>query len=98
MTPTEDVYTWEAGKLSAWTENDDYRCFFERGDVCVSESATTHRYDTVHDGDYDDNGGHPIALGHDKGHHGAAEDTSLAHGTLPSAVEFSLGPVIVRRI
>ena len=98
MTPTEDTYTWQAGPLTAWQENDDYRCFFEQGDRCVSESATTHRYNTVHDGDYDDNSGHPTALGHDKGHHGAAQDINSEHGTEEGVTEFSLGPVILRRI
>lgn len=100
MTPTEDTHTWQAGPLTAWQENDDYRCFFENGDKCVAESATTHRFNTVHDGDYDDNRGHPTALGHHMGIHGPAgdEDTVITSNTNEGASEFSLGPVIIRRI
>jgi hypothetical protein len=100
MTPTEDVHTWMAGPLSAWQENDDYRDFFEHGASCVAESATTHRYNTVHDGDYDDNRGHPTALGHSHGRHGPAGDETMINKsrTEPNAQEFPLGPVIQRRI
>lgn len=99
MTPTEALHTWQAGSMSAWQENDDYRGFFEDGHRQVAESATTHRYYPIHDGDYDDNRGHPTAIGHATGRHGPArEDLVQEHGTLPSAKEFPLGPVISRRI
>lgn len=97
MTPTKDVYPWRSGRMSAWQENDDYRRFFEAGHV--GESATTHRHDTVHDHDYDDNRGVPLAIGEHVGMPG--EDRGNAHlseGTLPKADEFPLGPVIRRRI
>lgn len=95
--PTAQLHPWRSGAMSAWTENDDYRRFFERGDV--AESATTHRFDTVHDMDYDDNHGIPLALGEVHGYAGEpAGDKNMGHGTLPTAREFPLGPVIIRRI
>lgn len=91
-TPTEDTYTWLAGPISAWQENDDYRDFLEGEQV--AESVTSHRYRSVHDGDYDDNSGHAIALGHGKGVHGSipveSDDRDTAH-------DFPIG-LIVRRI
>lgn len=95
-TVTKDVYPWRAGQISAWQENDDYRRFFEAG--YVGESATTHRHDTVHDGDYDDNRGIPLAIGETHGVAGEPTDRNTHHGTLPTADEFPLGPVIRRRI
>jgi hypothetical protein len=98
MTPTEDTHSWLAGPLSAWQENDDYRVFFERGDREVAESQTTHRYNTVHDGDYDDNRGFPTALGHDNGIHGPIESGTGELTSPAGHSPFPLGPVIVRRI
>lgn len=95
-TPTKDCYPWRAGPLSAWQENDDYREFFEAGHV--GESATTHRGRTVHDHDYDDNRGVPLAIGETHGISGEPADRNTHHGTLPTADEFPLGPVIRRRI
>jgi len=95
--PFLDLHPWRAGPLSAWQENDDYREFFEEGDV--SESATTHRYNPVDDGDYDDNRGIPLAIGEVHGYPGEPSgDKNLSHGDLPTAVEFSIGTVITRRI
>lgn len=94
--PTKDVYPWRSGPMSAWQENDDYREFFEAGHV--GESATTHRGRTVHDNDYDDNRGVPLAIGETHGISGEPSDRNSHHGTLPTADEFPLGPVIRRRI
>lgn len=96
QTPTLPPYTWVAGALSAWQENDDYREFFEGGEV--AESATTHCGYPIDDGDYDDNRGFPTAIGHSRGQHGPKEDLDQAHGTLPNAHEFAIGSVILRRI
>jgi len=94
--PTEDTYTWQAGKMSAWAENDDYRHFFEANNV--AESRTTHQYDTVHDGDYDDNGGHPTGIGHVRGIHGPVE-SGTGEPTLPSGHSpFAISPVIRGRL
>lgn len=95
-TGTKDCYPWRAGSMSAWQENDDYRKFFERGEV--SESATTHRMETVHDHDYDDNTGIPLAIGETHGIEGEPSDRNSHTGTLPRAHEFPLGPIIIRRI
>jgi len=94
-TPTEATYTWQAGPLSAWQENDDYRQFLEADEV--AESVTTHRYRSVHDFDYDDNGGVALGLGHTSGRVGPVEAPVRA-GDLPTADEFPVGPVIRRRL
>lgn len=96
MTPTEQLHDWRAGQLSAWQENDDYRRYFEEGHV--GESATTHRFETIHDGDYDDNRGIPLGTGETHGIAGEPNDRNMSHGTLPRAHEFPLGPVIIRRV
>lgn len=98
MTPTKDCYPWRAGQLSAWQENDDYRTFFEGGHV--AESSIKHRSEyPIHDGDYDDNRGVPTAIGvHDVLTDEDKGSAHLSEGTLPKADEFSLGPVIRRRI
>jgi hypothetical protein len=89
--PTRDCYTWLAGKLDGWKENDDYREYFEQSigsngmldcDPC--------------DGDYDDNGGYPTALGHGRGVHGMSRDGGL--GGEYQADSYPLGPVIIRRL
>lgn len=95
-TPTKDCYPWRAGQLTAWQENDDYREFFEAGHV--AESATTHCGYSVHDGDYDDNRGIPLAIGEVHGIAGEPTDRNSHHGTLPTADEFPIGPVIRGRI
>jgi hypothetical protein len=98
MTPTEGTYTWEAGKITAWKENDDYRQFFEAMDVPESRIYGECR-GGIHDGDYDDNGGIPTALGHAYGEHGrgsAGQDIHELEGE--GAKGFSLGPVIIRRL
>lgn len=95
--PTAQLHPWRSGPLSAWQENDDYREFFEAGRV--GESATTHRTRTVHDLDYDDNHGIPLAMGETHGYPGEpSDDKYLAHGDESRAKEFPLGPVILRRI
>jgi hypothetical protein len=94
---TSQLHPWRAGAMSAWQENDDYRRFFEAGHV--GESATTHRHETVHDLDYDDNHGIPLAIGEIHGYAGEpAGDKNLSHGDKPTADEFPLGPVVRRRI
>lgn len=94
--PTAQLHPWRAGQLSAWQENDDYRKFFEAGHV--SESTTTHRHESVHDGDYDDNRGIPLAIGETHGIAGEPTDRNTHHGTLPMAHEFPIGPVVERRV
>lgn len=63
--PTGDTYTWQAGPLNAWQENDDYRQFGPG-----RMDAPCSRLDPygMNDGDYDDNGGIPLAEGHSYGH------------------------------
>jgi hypothetical protein len=65
MTPTEDCYTWQAGPIDGWCENDDYREYFENSRGCDGMLGVD-----CTDGDYDDNGGYPTAIGHSRGHHG----------------------------
>lgn len=77
--PTRDCYTFQAGQLDGWCENDDYRTYFEQSRGCNGMLACD-----PNDGDYDDNGGHPTALGHSYGDH--------------SDGSFDIGPVIMRRI
>lgn len=55
-------YTWLAGKMDGWKENDDYREYFEQSRGCDGMLCCDPR-----DGDYDDNGGYPTATGHDRG-------------------------------
>lgn len=93
---TSQLHPWRAGAMSAWQENDDYRKFFERGEV--SESATAYRHETVHDKDYDDNSGIPLAIGETHGVEGEPSDRNTHHGSLPRAHEFPLGAVIIRRV
>lgn len=96
--PTKDCYPWRAGQMSAWQENDDYRTFFEAGHVADPSLHHKSNY-PIHDGDYDDNRGIPTHIGHHDVMPG--EDPPEAHleqGTLPSADEFPLGPVIRKRI
>jgi hypothetical protein len=90
MTPTEDCYTFVAGQMDGWRENDDYRRFFENSVGCDGMLVCDPG-----DGDYDDNGGVPTAVGHDYGIHGTYRDEtedSLSRDAYP------LGPVIQRRI
>lgn len=89
MAPTEDCYTWLAGKLDGWQENDDYREYFEQSRGCDGMLGCCP------DGDYDDNGGYPIGVGHSRGVHGPAGD-GLGEEYQSSA--YYLGPVIMRRI
>lgn len=65
--PTQDCYTWLAGKMDGWRENDDYRTYFEKSRGCDGMLVCDPS-----DGDYDDNGGYPTAVGHDRGVHGMA--------------------------
>lgn len=60
--PTDQLYTWLAGRLEGWKENDDYREFFEKG-----RSADGLNAGYAHDNDYDDNGGIPTGVGQEQG-------------------------------
>ena len=60
-------YTWLAGKMDGWKENDDYREYFENSRGCDGMLGYG-----VNDGDYDDNGGMPTAVGHAYGNHGSS--------------------------
>jgi len=64
-TQTEDTYTWLAGTMTGWRENDDYRRYFERSEAMEPLICD---YD-CNDGDYDDNGGIPTAIGQPYGLH-----------------------------
>ena len=90
-TETQDCYTYIAGRLDGWRENDDYREFFERSVGCngmlVCDSP---------DGDYDDNGGIPTAIGEPRGYSGAYQSPETRRSN--AATGFSLGTVVVRRI
>lgn len=88
--PTEDCYTWLAGKMDGWCENDDYRDYFEQSRGCDGMLAVD-----CHDGDYDDNGGYPTAVGHARGVAGAANEDSL--GAEYQKATYSISPVYVRR-
>jgi hypothetical protein len=88
--PTQDCYTWLAGKLDGWKENDDYRTFFENSVGCDGMLAC----DSC-DGDYDDNGGYPTAIGHSRGDHAPAGDDVSAEY---SAGSFPISPIYVRRV
>jgi hypothetical protein len=90
MTPTEDCYTWLAGKLDGWQENDDYRTYFEQSRGCNGMLVCDDG-----DGDYDDNGGYPTAIGNSRGIHGEATD---GVGAEYKSDSYPLGSVIVRRI
>ena len=85
MTPTEDCYTFVAGPLDGWRENDDYRRFFENSIGCNGMLGVDST-----DNDYDDNGGIPTAVGHDYGVHGPFRDET-SESTSRSA--FPVGPI-----
>jgi hypothetical protein len=91
MTPTEDCYTFQAGPLDGWQENDDYRSYFEQSRGCTGMLS----YDD-NDSDYDDNGGMPLAIGHAAGHIGPKHGAT-GPGDEPLSGGFSLG-IIKRRI
>ena len=67
-TPTEDCYTWLAGRLDGWKENDDYRHFLEAGN---SPDSCLVPWREEHDNDYDDNGQRPTGIGEAYGTSGA---------------------------
>lgn len=90
--PTEDCYTYQAGPMDGWVENDDYRAYFERSVGCDGMLACD-----PNDGDYDDNGGVPTAIGHSRGVHGPASAENEAHGAGEYSGGFPLG-IIQRRI
>ena len=92
MTPTEDCYTWQAGAMDGWCENDDYRTYFEQTRGCDGMLACDPA-----DGDYDDNGGVPTAIGHSRGEHGMAGREGEAHGGGEYSGGFPLG-LIQKRI
>ena len=94
--PTSTPYTWLAGKMDGWVENDCYRNYFEQGVGCDGMLATGSI--STMDGDYDDNGGYPTAIGHSRGHHGPAHESEAELGREYSANSFPLGSVVVRRI
>ena len=83
--PTEDTYTWLAGGMDAWRENDDYRTFFEQSEG--PDSRLVYMAHAKHDGDYDDNRGVAIAIGYDYGWHDEAPSETV---TLPEADEFTV--------
>jgi hypothetical protein len=88
--PTEDCYTWMAGKMDGWKENDDYRDYFERSIGSNGMLACD-----CNDGDYDDNGGYPTAVGHGSGVHGTAGE---AIGTEFGSTRYTLAGIYQRRL
>jgi len=92
MTPTEDCYTYQAGPMDGWRENDDYREYFENSSGCDGMLVCD-----PNDGDYDDNGGIPTAIGHSRGEIGPGPRASLAHAAGEYTGGFPLG-LIQRRI
>lgn len=94
--PMGGTYTWQAGAMSAWQDNSDYREFFEAGH-CPESRLTWPK--SVYDGDYDDNGGIPLAAGHARGAFDAVrsppkDDVDPIRDQLP----IGLNAVIVRRV
>ena len=87
--PTADCYTYLAGQMDGWRENDDYRRYFENSIGCDGMLVCD-----PNDGDYDDNGGIPTAIGHDYGIHGPYRDETEES---LSRMAYPLGP-IVRRV
>ena len=88
MAPTEDCYTFVAGPIDGWKENDDYRRFFEKSVGCNGMLGVD-----LGDGDYDDNGGIPTAIGHDYGIHAPYRDEGQ-ESTRRDA--YPLGPITRR--
>lgn len=88
LTPTEDCYTFVAGAMDGWKENDDYRRYFENSIGCDGMLGCD-----VGDGDYDDNGGIPTAIGHEYGIHGPMRDETQ-ESTSRSA--YPVGPIVRR--
>jgi hypothetical protein len=90
MAPTEDCYTWLAGKLDGWQENDDYREYFEQSRGCDGMLGCGH------DGDYDDNGGYPTAIGHSRGISGPKGSSGV--GEDHSSHDYQVSPIYIRRV
>lgn len=88
--PTEDCYTWLAGKLDGWKENDDYREYFEQ-----SVGSDGMLVCDGNDGDYDDNGGYPTAVGHARGVHGSGSD---GVGEEFKSDSYGISPIYIRRV
>ena len=91
-TPTEGTYTWLAGGMDGWKENDDYREFFEQ-----SRGPDSRLCPDTHDGDYDDNGGFPTQVGHDRGVFDYGGGGVGEGNDIKGATGYPLG-IIVRRI
>jgi hypothetical protein len=89
--PTQTPYTWLAGKMDGWRENDDYRMYFERSIGCDGMLVCD-----PNDGDYDDNGGYPTAVGHARGEHGMEGSTTL--GAENDRGSYSLSGVYTRLV
>lgn len=86
--PTAQLHDWQAGRLNAWAENDDYRQFFEYPQVPESRLCC---YSSVHDGDYDDNGGQ-VSMKPDHAMHSDQE-----FGTDETAPLSNWGEGVIRR-
>lgn len=89
---TADCYTHIAGKLDGWKENDDYREYFEQSRGCDGMLVYGAEYC---DGDYDDNGGYPTAVGESRGYPGEYQAPKQRRQSEPST--FTLG-IITRRV
>jgi len=87
---TGDTYTWQAGPMNVLQENDDYREF---GPGRMDAPASRLDPYGMHDGDYDDNGGVPLAEGESRGSFSHPAD----HVEPFAAQAIGLNAVIVRR-
>lgn len=78
---TTDTLDWSSGPMDGWVENDDYRRYVEAGRSPESALGIM-----TYDGDYDDNGGIPTAIGEAYG----LDDGTTIHNAHPHA-EHSVG-------
>lgn len=97
--PTEPLHDWKAGDMSGWCENDDYMDFtFETSNVAESR---LYGYHSVHDADYDDNGGYPTAPRGAEAHadHSAfGTDESAHQGSWGEGMQSSQGGISIEPI
>jgi hypothetical protein len=87
-TATEDVYTWLAGRMDGWKENDDYRAFLERSVGPCSRLVPCYE---EYDNDYDDNGQIPTAIGEPYGQSGG-EFTGTLRSSSAQSYPLSVSP------
>lgn len=96
--PTEPARDWQAGGLSAWQENDDYRDFSTREGSSVAESRLWAPWKSVHDMDYDDNGGYPSSTVDNHSDHEFGSDESAHQGSWGEGMQTSQGSINIEPI